>query len=106
MIHLREELQSSIAEKNHLLSEKSKDSLPSVSELEQIQLQIASISEERDQLLEVLNGLREEKIQLQTELEEKNDLVCLFHLLSILIVHEPVCSFPLYLFNQIEIWTV
>ncbi|KAL6481452.1 hypothetical protein MHYP_G00095320 [Metynnis hypsauchen] len=75
MMHLREELQSLTAEKEKMVLEKSKDSLTSLSEIEQVKAEIASITEERDQLLEILHGLREEKIQLRAEIEEKNDVM-------------------------------
>ncbi|XP_037399048.1 centromere-associated protein E isoform X2 [Pygocentrus nattereri] len=75
MMHLREELQSLTAEKDHLLLERSKDGLPSLCEIEQVQAEIASITEERDQLLEIVHSLREEKIQLRAEFEGKNDMM-------------------------------
>ncbi|MCJ8747829.1 hypothetical protein PDJAM_G00157970 [Pangasius djambal] len=75
VMQLRETLQSASAEKEHLLSETTKESLAHMAETEQIQADMASVTQERDQLLELLQGLREEKIQLKKDLEEKDEMV-------------------------------
>lgn len=45
-------------------------------EVEELLSQVTSLSEERDQLKEILEGLREEKNQLRAELEDRMDQVC------------------------------
>ncbi|KAM9454725.1 centromere-associated protein E [Clarias gariepinus] len=72
VMQLREMLQSESAEKEHLLSEVT---AVHVAELDQVQACVASMTQERDQLLELLEGLREEKIQLKKDLEEKDIMV-------------------------------
>lgn len=67
---LEEDLRSACAERDSLVSEKAPDS-----ELESMQTNISSLTEERDQLQEILQGLREENSQLKSELEEKDELV-------------------------------
>ncbi|XP_051557982.1 centromere-associated protein E isoform X3 [Myxocyprinus asiaticus] len=66
---LREQLQSVCAERDHLLSEKS------TSDLEHMQTSIASISEERQQLLDILQTNRQEKNQLRKDLDEKEEMM-------------------------------
>lgn len=68
LIQLTDELQSTTAEKNNLLAEKSKVDLENKTELERHQGTMASLTEERDRL-------REENKQLKTELEEVNEKV-------------------------------
>ncbi|KAK2817883.1 hypothetical protein Q7C36_021816 [Tachysurus vachellii] len=75
VMQLRETLQSTSAEKEHLLSEATKESLARMAEIEQIHADITSITQERDQLLELLQGLREELLQLRKDLEEKDAMV-------------------------------
>lgn len=75
VMQLRETLQSTCAEKERLLSEATKESLVHMAEVEQIQADLASVTQERDQLLELLQGLREEKIQLTEDLQEKDEMV-------------------------------
>ncbi|GAA6089757.1 centromere-associated protein E isoform X1 [Tachysurus ichikawai] len=75
VMQLRETLQSTNAEKEHLLSEATKESLARMAEIEQIHADITSITQERDQLLELLQGLREELLQLRKDLEEKDAMV-------------------------------
>ncbi|XP_027012210.2 centromere-associated protein E isoform X2 [Tachysurus fulvidraco] len=72
VMQLREMLQSTSAEKEHVLSEATKESLARMAEMEQIHADITSITQERDQLLELLQGLREELLQLRKDLEEKD----------------------------------
>lgn len=68
---LSDELRS-VSEQKDCLSEDAKNK---VAELEKIQASIISLTEERDQALAVLQGLRDEKNQLKNDLEEKDDLV-------------------------------
>lgn len=68
-------LKSTSAEKEHLLSEATKESLVHMAEMEQIQADVSSVTQERDQLLEVLQGLREEMVELKKDLQEKNQMV-------------------------------
>ncbi|KAK3511021.1 hypothetical protein QTP70_029023 [Hemibagrus guttatus] len=75
VMQLREALQSTCAEKEHLLSEATKESLTRMTEMEQMQADIISITQERDQLLELLQSLREETLQLRKDLEEKDGMV-------------------------------
>ncbi|XP_017313628.1 centromere-associated protein E isoform X3 [Ictalurus punctatus] len=74
VMQLRQELQSMSAEREHLLSESTQQSLSHVAEMEQVRSDIAFVTQERDQLLELLQGLRDEKIQLQKDLEEKDEV--------------------------------
>ncbi|XP_053471518.1 centromere-associated protein E isoform X3 [Ictalurus furcatus] len=74
VMQLREELQSTSAEREHLLSESTQQSLSHVAEMEQVRSDIAFVTQERDQLLELLQSLRDEKIQLQKDLEEKDEV--------------------------------
>ncbi|KAF4075058.1 hypothetical protein AMELA_G00230190 [Ameiurus melas] len=74
VMQLRDELQSTSAEREHLLSESTQQSLSHVAEMEQVRSDIAFVTQERDQLLELLQGLRDEKIQLQKDLEEKDEV--------------------------------
>lgn len=70
MKQLKEDLQSARTEGDDAASEKPLDS-----ELERMQTRIGCLTEERDQLQEILQGLREEKSQLMRELEEKDEMV-------------------------------
>lgn len=45
------------------------------SELERLQTNIVSLTEERDQLQEIIQGLRDVKNQLKREMEEKDEMV-------------------------------
>ena len=62
MKQLKEELQCACAERDNILSEKR---LNNLEELERLQANITSLAEERDQLQEISQGLREEKTQLK-----------------------------------------
>lgn len=46
---------------------------------EELQGQLLLVSQERDQLLDALQGLRQQKQQLQEELEERMEAVCQQH---------------------------
>lgn len=76
IVQLQEELQSAIAERDGLLRERTLDAGS-----ETIRASVSALGEERDQLLEMVQGLREEKDQMSAELEEKNHRVILFVLL-------------------------
>ncbi|XP_058236857.1 centromere-associated protein E [Hemibagrus wyckioides] len=72
---LRETLQSTCAEKEHLLSEATKESLTRMAEMEQMQEDLTSITQERDQLHELLQSVSVETLQLKKDLEEKDGMV-------------------------------
>ncbi|XP_049325710.1 centromere-associated protein E-like isoform X3 [Astyanax mexicanus] len=74
MTQLREDMQCVTAEKDCLLAEKAESNLTNM-ELESLHANVLSLTEERDQLLEVLQGLREEKSKLKVELEEKDEMI-------------------------------
>lgn len=76
IVQLREELQSTATERYKLLSRKTEDTVEDAS-LEMIRSSLSSVSEERDQLVEILQALREEKNQMCNELKEKNHKVIL-----------------------------
>ncbi|KAF7689663.1 centromere-associated protein E isoform X1 [Silurus meridionalis] len=75
VMQLRETLQSTCAEKEHLLSETTKESLAQMAEIEQIQADLTLVTQEKDQLLELLQSLREEKSQLTQDLEQKSEMI-------------------------------
>lgn len=79
LVQVREQLRSACAERDGLLSEKTISDLEKTT-LEEVQTSLASVSEEREQLLEILKLNREEKNQLRRELEEKDETVSLLHL--------------------------
>ncbi|ROL50320.1 Centromere-associated protein E [Anabarilius grahami] len=72
LVQVREQLRSTCAERDGLLSEKTISDLEKTT-LEEVQTSLASVSEEREQLLEILKLNREEKNQLRRELEEKDE---------------------------------
>ncbi|XP_067259077.1 centromere-associated protein E isoform X2 [Chanodichthys erythropterus] len=72
LVQVREQLRSACAERDGLLSEKTISDLEKTT-LEEVQTSLASVSEEREQLLEILKLNREEKNQLRRELEEKDE---------------------------------
>ncbi|KAL0204446.1 hypothetical protein M9458_002464, partial [Cirrhinus mrigala] len=72
LVQVREQLQMACAERDHLLSEKNKSDLENTL-LEEVQTSLASVTEEREQLLEILKVNREEKNQLRRDLEEKEE---------------------------------
>lgn len=74
IVQLREELQTAAAERDDLLSRRTEDGVEDAT-LETIRASLSSINEERDQLLEILQSLREEKNQMCSELEEGNSRV-------------------------------
>lgn len=71
---MREQFQSACTERDRLLSEKNNSDLENTM-LEELQTSLASVTEEREQLLEILKVNREEKNQLRRDLEEKEETV-------------------------------
>lgn len=74
-MQLKHDLQCASKEKDHLMAENAKCDLENTKELERLQANIMRLTEERDQLLEVLQGMREEKDQLRSDLDEKDEMV-------------------------------
>ncbi|XP_016113871.1 centromere-associated protein E [Sinocyclocheilus grahami] len=72
LVQVREQFQSACTERDLLLSEKNKSDLENMT-LEEVQTSMASVTEEREQLLEILKVNREEKNQLRRDLEEKEE---------------------------------
>lgn len=70
---LNEELQSVSCERDQLLSRKTEGAQDEEA-LESLRAAVAAVTEERNRLQEVLQGLREEHGQLRAELEESNDV--------------------------------
>lgn len=67
-------LTSITEERDNLLSEKTKSDLERTT-LEDMEMRLASVTEEREQLMEILQSTREEKNLLRKDLEEKDELV-------------------------------
>lgn len=67
VLQLMDELQTTTAEKDNLLAEKSKDELDNKAELERLQVSVTSLTEERDQVTEENKLL---KIELQETTEK------------------------------------
>ena len=72
---LNEELKSVRAERERLVSEKTDGSQNHAGELEKLLSTVTSLTEERDQLQEILEGIREERNQLKRDLEGKVEMV-------------------------------
>ncbi|XP_076613156.1 centromere-associated protein E [Chaetodon auriga] len=70
-----EKLESIEAERDRLLSEKEASCQSSTEEMEKLLCRVTSVSEERDQLQEILEGLRQEKTQLRAELEDRMEMM-------------------------------
>ncbi|XP_038582388.1 centromere-associated protein E isoform X3 [Micropterus salmoides] len=68
---LTEQLKSAQAERDALLFEKETSCQTSTEKVEKLLSRVTSLSEERDQLLDTLGGLRQEKQQLRAELEDR-----------------------------------
>lgn len=75
VVQLTKDFQSASNEKDRLLSENANCNLENVEMLERLQANITSLTEERDQLLEVLQCMREEKNQLRSDLDMKDEMV-------------------------------
>lgn len=75
MSTLTEELEGVKAERNSLVSEKKTSCQTSTEEMEKLLRRVTSLSEEKDHLQETLAGLRQEKTQLGTELEDRKEMV-------------------------------
>lgn len=72
---LTEQLTSVRAERDSLQLLQQKD-VSSLESTEELLSQVTSVSQQRDQLQEALEALREEKRQLQAELEDRMETVC------------------------------
>ncbi|XP_035236080.1 centromere-associated protein E isoform X10 [Anguilla anguilla] len=72
---LSEELQLVCSERDALLSERTNTGHLSEEEQEKLCLHVTSLTEERDQLQEILEGVREERNQLKRELQEKEEMM-------------------------------
>ncbi|XP_039882970.1 centromere-associated protein E isoform X7 [Simochromis diagramma] len=72
---LTDALKMAEAEGARLLSEKELSSQTSTEEMEKLLCRVTSVSEERDELQEILKGLRQEKQQLQAELEDRMQMI-------------------------------
>lgn len=75
LLQLQEEIQSSSAEKEQLLSERTKEQQEKLAEMKMAKANIASLTQERDQLLETLQGMRNESEQLKRDQLEKSEMV-------------------------------
>nr|XP_046206556.1 centromere-associated protein E isoform X2 [Oncorhynchus gorbuscha] len=76
---LNEELKSVRAERERLLSETTDGSQNHARELEKLLSTVTSLTEERDQLQEILEGVREERNQLKRDLEDKVEMIIQVH---------------------------
>ncbi|XP_052334724.1 centromere-associated protein E isoform X2 [Oncorhynchus keta] len=74
MKQLNEELESVRAEREHLLSEKTDSSQNHAEELEKLLSTVTSLTGERDQLQEILEGVREERNQLKRDLKDNVEM--------------------------------
>ncbi|XP_055742770.1 centromere-associated protein E isoform X2 [Salvelinus fontinalis] len=74
MKRLTEELESVRAERVLLLSEKTESSQNHAEELEKLLSSVTSLTGERDQLQEILEGIREERDQLKRDLEDNVEM--------------------------------
>ncbi|XP_045559050.1 centromere-associated protein E isoform X6 [Salmo salar] len=72
---LNEELKSVRDERERLLSEKTDGSQNHAEELEKLLSTVTSLTGERDQLQEILEGVREERNQLKRDLEDKVEML-------------------------------
>lgn len=73
-MQLDEELKSLHGERERLPDEKTEGACDE-KEVESLRATVTAVSEERKQLQEILQGLREEHSQLKKQLEESNDMV-------------------------------
>ncbi|XP_028295948.1 centromere-associated protein E isoform X2 [Gouania willdenowi] len=73
MSGLTKKLQMLEAERDLLLSEKTTDTQSSTEEKEKLLNRVRTLSEDRDELLEILEGLRQEKQQLKLQLEDTTE---------------------------------
>lgn len=69
------ELQSTCAEKEQLLSERSRERQEKTSEIKTAEENISTLTEEKSQLILVLQGVREERDKLKREQLEKSETV-------------------------------
>ncbi|XP_056150199.1 centromere-associated protein E [Lampris incognitus] len=64
-----------LSERDGLLSKKTSSALCSMEDVEQLLSKVTYLTEERDQLQGLLEGLRQERNELRVEVEEKMDMV-------------------------------
>ncbi|CAK6974500.1 centromere-associated protein E [Scomber scombrus] len=76
---LTEELESVRADRDSRQCERTADPQTDRDQMKELLSRVTSLSEERDQLQEILEGLREEKKQLKAELEDRMDMVVQSH---------------------------
>ncbi|KAJ7994181.1 hypothetical protein DPEC_G00263250 [Dallia pectoralis] len=76
---LREELESVRAEKEHILFEKTAVSQIPAEDFKKLLSTVTSLTDERDQLQEILLGVSEEKNQLKRDLEENVEMMICVH---------------------------
>ncbi|KAM9463689.1 centromere-associated protein E isoform 10-T10 [Salvelinus alpinus] len=79
MMQLSDALESGQAEREHLLFEKTGSSQNHAEELEKLFSTVTSLTGERDQLQEILEGIREERNQLKRDLEDKVEMIIQVH---------------------------
>ncbi|XP_070844021.1 centromere-associated protein E [Chaetodon trifascialis] len=76
---LSEQLEIARAERDALLYKTETVCQSSTEEMEKLLCRVTTLSEERDQLQEILEGLRQEKTQLRAELEDRMEMVAQAH---------------------------
>ncbi|XP_038868858.1 centromere-associated protein E [Salvelinus namaycush] len=74
MMQLSDALESGQAEREHLLFEKTDSSQNHAEELEKLLSTVTSLTGKRDQLQEILEGIREERNQLKRDLEDNVEM--------------------------------
>lgn len=77
MRQLSDALESGEAERERLLFEKTDSPQNHAEELEKLLSTVTSLTGERDQLQEILEGIREERNQLKRDLEDNVEMVSL-----------------------------
>lgn len=83
LLQLRDELEGVCSEREHLLSERNMSSLDESEVVEKMKSNINTLTEERDQLQEILKGLREETEELRRDQQKKQEMVRDFSLLKV-----------------------
>lgn len=64
------------AERDSLQSKRSADTQTEREEMEKLLCRVTSLTEDRDQFKETLEGVKQEKNRLQEELEDRLEMVC------------------------------
>lgn len=70
---LTEKLQSVEAERDGLLSERRASSQTTTEEMERMQCRVSALSEERDELQDTLEGMRQESDQLRAKVRQESN---------------------------------